>query len=87
MGSGAGTYSKASSNKTKTKSQIEMRYGIKPEKIIEKNGVYYCEIDRDELKISNEVLIALEKYNSFSKDIDEIFSKEVPKFSVTKTKN
>lgn len=67
MGAGAGAknYSQQESE------DIEAKYGIKTEKIIYENGGIYCNLDREECKLSTEVLTHFEKYNNFSKDLDE----------------
>lgn len=84
MGSGAGAASKNSQNKNNL---IEVRYGIKPEKIIERDGVYYCDLERDEFKLSNYVLLQMEKYNSFSRDLDDVSSSKQKSAKIMGKKN
>jgi hypothetical protein len=90
MGSGAsaGTQGGSYSQVKRNNKEIEIRYGIKAEKIVEKNGIYYCNLERDEVKLSTEILSAMERYNNFSKDVDDVpANKTKTTKSATKIKN
>lgn len=90
MGSGAsaGTQGGSQSHMRRNNKEIEIRYGIKAEKIVEKNGIYYCNLERDEIKLSSEIINAMERYNNFSKDIEDVPSNKAKTTkSVTKIKN
>lgn len=67
---------------TKKENKIALYHGIKPEKIYTKDGAMYCNLEREEFKLNVEVLNAMDRYNSFSKDQDL----EQPKLNKTKGK-
>ncbi len=80
MGSGAGAVSKkknVNSAKVSTNTNIEGRYGIKSDKVKEIDGAFYCVLDRSEAKISEDILIAFDRYNQFSKDVDDVLFQRV----------
>jgi hypothetical protein len=55
---------------TKKENKIALNYGINPDKLYYKDGGLYCRLERDECKLSTEVLQCMERYNNFSKDFD-----------------
>jgi hypothetical protein len=69
MGTGAGAGSKFYT--PQEGEEIEAKYGIKAEKLINEKGALYCNLERRESKLSLEVITHFEKYNNFSKDLDE----------------
>jgi hypothetical protein len=73
MGSGAGAHTIKTKTPTKNSSetQIEEKYGIKPEKLYQINGGLYCNLEREEFKLSPEILRGVDQYNNFSRDLDE----------------
>jgi hypothetical protein len=69
MGSGAKAHSKRDTSIEKN--NFVAKNSIKPEKIINLNGNYYYNLNRNENKLSNDVLSAMSRFNNFSRDTEE----------------
>lgn len=48
--------------------KVSLNSQLKNEKIVEKNGALYCNVEREDYKLSTDVLKSMEKMNNFSKD-------------------
>jgi len=72
MGSGAIVSKNNSYDLEKNDNQVELHFRIRHQNIIDKNGEFYCMLNRDEYKLSNQVLLAMEMENNFSIDSDDI---------------
>jgi len=71
---GSGVPAKTNIKQTPTKSKgtnIEEKYGMKPEKLYNVEGAIYCNLEREDCKLSPEILKGMAKYNNFSKDLEE----------------
>ena len=53
-------------------SQIEEKYGIKSDRLYYIDRCIYYKIDRNEFKLSKNVLQKFENFNNFSKDSEDI---------------
>jgi hypothetical protein len=72
MGSGVPAKTNNKQNTAKSKgTHIEEKYGIKPEKLYQVDGAIYCTLEREDFKLSADILKGMEKYNNFSRDLDE----------------
>ena len=71
MGSGAGANVKLNSPLKISEGHVEDKNGLKLEKLYEIDGNFYCELSREEFKLSSEVLKGMELYNNFSRDLEE----------------
>ena len=70
MGSGVGAKNKNTAE-LKNDKIIEEKYGIKADKLYEFNGGIYCNLARETNKMSSDILKAMERFNNFSRDIEE----------------
>lgn len=48
--------------------KVTLTTQVKNEKIVEKNGALYCNLEREEYKLNLDILKSMEKMNNFSKD-------------------
>ncbi len=48
--------------------KVTLSSQVKNEKIHEKNGALYCNLEREEYKLNSDILKSMEKMNNFSKD-------------------
>ena len=48
--------------------KVTLSAQVKNEKIVEKNGALYCNLEREEYKLNSDILKSMEKMNNFSKD-------------------
>jgi hypothetical protein len=48
--------------------KVTLSAQVKNEKIVEKDGALYCNLEREEYKLNSDILKSMEKMNNFSKD-------------------
>jgi hypothetical protein len=48
--------------------KVTLSAQVKSEKLVEKDGAIYCNLEREEYKLNSDILKSMEKMNNFSKD-------------------